>query len=343
MADAVARRRRSLSVTLADVAELAGVSLATASKAMNGNPQVRVSTREKVLKAARELSFSPNPFAQALNSNRTGTIGVLTNDLESRFVLPIIMGAEDALGAGKTSVILCDARGDAIREQHHLGVLLAKRVDGVIVLGPSTNFRPSITAGVSVPLVYAYAPSMDPNDASFTPDNVQAGAMAVEHLLGRGRRSIALVNGDPSYGAARDRAQGAREALGEAGHSLVGGDALYGQWTENWGRECTKMLLQSGETFDAIIAGSDLIARGVLEQLRESGVRVPDDIAVLGFDNWGLLSETSRPALSTIDMNLELLGRRVAEELSLAINGEHNPGVHRLPVKLVPRESTASI
>lgn len=330
-------------MTLSDVADRAGVSLATASKALNNRDQVRAETRQKVLRAAAELSFTPNPFAQALNSARTGTIGMLTNNLDSRFVLPIVMGAEDAFGAGRTSVILCDARGDTIREQHHLNMLLAKRVDGIAVLGPTTNPRPPIAQECPVPIVYAYEPSSDPRDASFTPNNLDSGRMAADHLMSRGRRRIALVNGDPSFAAAQERAQGAREALAAHGLELVGGDGLFGEWSENWGRQCTEILLRSGQPLDAIIAGNDLVARGVLDQLRESGRHVPSDVAVVGFDNWDVMARYSRPPLSSVDMNLGELGRTVAEELSNAIAGSLQPGVRLLPVRMVPRESTASI
>ncbi|WP_174247783.1 substrate-binding domain-containing protein [Galbitalea soli] len=336
-------KKPKASVTLTDVAQLAGVSLATASKALNGRSQVRAETRQKVIEAAAALSFTPNPFAQALNASHTGTIGMLTSDLDNRFVLPVLLGAEDAFGSGATSVLLCDARGDAVREQHHLNTLLARRVDGIVVLGRTTNPRPSITAGVPVPVVYAYAPSDDPADTSFTPDNYTAGRQAIEHLLARGRRSIALVNGEPSYTAATDRAAGARDAMREAGLELTGGDELYGQWSESWGRQCTETLLASGRPIDAILAGSDQIARGVLEQLRETGHHVPAEVAVMGFDNWDILSATARPPLTSIDMNLQELGRAAARALSDAISGTTEPGVHRLPVRLVPRESTASV
>ena len=337
------RRRVRDTITLTDVAELAGVSLSTASKALNGKSQVRAETRQKVLDAAEALSFTPNPFAQALNSNRTGTIGMLTNNLDSRFVLPIVMGAEDAFGAGKTSVILADSRGDSIREQHHLSVLLQKRVDGIVVLGPSTNPRPSIPSNLPVPVVYAYQPSESPLDASFTPDNVQAGRLAAEHLLSRGRHNIALVNGDPLYAAAHQRVEGAMQALAARGLELTGGPDLFGQWSESWGRQCVQSLLDSGRPLDAIIAGNDLVARGVLDQLRESGKRVPQDVAVVGFDNWDVMSATSRPPLTTIDMALDELGQTVARALFTAISGTLKPGVRELPVHLVPRESTASV
>jgi LacI family transcriptional regulator len=131
--------------------------------------------------------------------------------------------------------------------------------------------------------------------------------------------------------------------MADLGLALEGGDALFGQWSENWGRQCTETLLQSGRRFDAVLAGSDQIARGVLDQLRESGLSVPSDVAVMGFDNWDILSATARPPLTSIDMNLQELGRAAALSLSEAISGQADPGIHRLPVRLVPRESTASI
>lgn len=329
--------------TLSDVAKLAGVSIATASKALNGRDQVKAETRERVFAAAKELSFTPNPFARALNDKRTGTIGMLTSDLDNRFVLPVLLGAEDAFGAGATSVLLCDARGDAIREQHHLRTLLARRVDGIVILGRTTNPRPSITEGIPVPVVYAYAPSDDPADTSFTPDNYMAGRLAVEHLLDRGRSAIALINGEPSYSAASDRAEGARDAMEARGLRLEGGDGLYGQWSESWGRQGTRTLLESGRRIDGIVAGSDQIARGVLDELRDSNLRVPEDVAVIGVDNWDILAEAARPPLSSVDMQLQDLGRAAARALSTAIGGASDPGVNRLPVRVVPRESTASV
>ena len=330
-------------VTLADVAALAGVSPATASKALNGRDQVRAETRLKVIEAAERLRFSPNPFAQALMSRRTGTIGMLTSDLDNRFVLPVLLGAEDAFGAGSTSVLLSDSRGDVIREQHHLRVLQAKRVDGILVVGRTTNPRPPIVADTSVPVVYVYAPSENPLDASFTPDNHLAGRMAIEHLLSRGRRRIALINGDPSYSAARDRAAGAAEAMAAAGTELVGGAALYGRWSEAWGRHGAEALLEVNQPLDAILCGSDQIARGVIDILRDKGRRIPHDVAVMGFDNWDILSEESRPPLTSIDMNLQDLGRAAARALVEAIDGQAEQGVTFGPVRLIPRESTGSV
>jgi len=331
------RRRQS---TLGDVAKLAGVSIATASKALNGRDQVAPLTRAKVREAADQLSFSPNALARGLLVGRTGTIGLLTSDLEGRFSIPVLMGAEDAAGEGANSVFLCDARGDAIREQHHVRALLSRRVDGLIVVGSRTEPRAPLRGRLGVPVVYAYAPSDSAADMSVVSDNVAAGRMAIAHLLSLGRSRIAHISGDPGYAAAQDRATGAVAALHEAGLEVAGGRVLFGSWRESWGRSAVEALLDREPDVDAIFAGSDQIARGVLEAVRERGLSVPDDIAVMGFDNWEVLASNARPQLTSVDMQLQTVGRLAAERLFAAMDGKHDAGIQPVQCRLVVREST---
>lgn len=326
--------------TLSDVARRAGVSIATASKALNGRGDVADGTRRRVMDAASALSFTPNPMARGLLAGRTGTVGLLTSDLEGRFMLPILMGAEDAFGAGQVNVFLCDARGDTIREQHQLRALLSRRVDGIIVVGRQTDPRPSLGQELPVPVVYAYAPSDDPRDLSLTPDNEAGARLAIEHLISCGRRRIAHISGDPAYAAAQDRLTGARAALDAAGLELVG-DPLFSEWSEPWGRDAAAELLARHPDIDGIFCGSDQIARGVLDTVRDFGRRVPDDIAVVGYDNWEVLATNSRPELTTVDANLQQLGRQAAQRVFDAIDGvDIGAGTHHLPVRLVIRGST---
>ena len=327
--------------TLSDVARLAGVSIATASKALNGRAQVRAETRAKVVAAAEQLSFSPNSLARSLLSGRSGTVGLITHDLEGRFSIPTLMGAEDAFGSGKVSVLLCDARGDSIREQHHLQALLGRRVDGLIIVGARPDPRPSL-GRLPVPVVYAYAPSQDPDDCSIVTDNVGGGRLAIEHLLACGRTRVALITGDPSYGAAKDRVTGALQALHAAGLEPVGDKALFGAWSEEWGRGATRGLLSQHPQLDAILCGSDQIARGCLDALREAGREVPRDVAVMGHDNWEILASNARPPLTSVDMNLEELGRRAAARLFEAMEGTPAHGVETIACRLALRSSTAS-
>jgi LacI family transcriptional regulator len=333
------RRRRA---TMTDVARLAGVSAATASKALNGRDHVSAATRDRVRRAAEQLAFSPNTLARGLLAGRTGTVGLVTSDLEGRFIIPILIGVEDAFGADRVNGFLCDARGDAIREQHHVQALLNRQVDGLIVVGSRTDPRPSLGRDLPVPVVYTYAPSDDPEDLSIVSDNVGAGRLAIEHLLSCGRTRIAHITGDPGYGASRERAQGALAALADAGLQLVG-EVRYGAWSEGWGRAAAAMLLDQHPEVDAIFCGSDLVARGVMDTLRDRGRQIPDDIAVLGFDNWKVLSTNARPPLTSIDINLEELGRTAARALFDALEGRPRSGVEALPCRLVLRGSTTPL
>lgn len=334
--------------TLAHVAQLAGVSVATASKALNNRAQVAPATRERVLLAAEQLDFKPNTLAQSLLSGRSGTIGLVTHDLDGRFSIPILMGVEDAAGTGKMSALLCDARGDSLREAYHLQALLGRRVDGLVVVGARSDPRPSL-GKLPVPVVYAYAPSSDPADASVVIDHARGGGIGIEHLVTCGRSRIAVISGDRTYGAANERAEGALGALSAAGLAPWGGEVLFGAWTEAWGRSATEMLLarpdamiRAGEpAFDGILCGSDQIARGVLDVLRERGVVVPQAVSVVGHDNWEIFATGSRPQLTSVDMHLEQLGHRAAQRLFDAIDGRHTAGVEYCESSLVLRESSA--
>jgi len=334
----VTRRRRA--ATIADVASLAEVSVGTASKALNGRGQLRAETRERVHAAAQKLGFYPNALAQNLLAGRSFTVGLITTDSFGRFTIPIMLGVEDALGAGQISVFMCDARDDPIREQHYVRTLLGRRVDGIIVTGRRADPRAPIAANLPVPVVYAMTQSTDPDDCSVAPDDEAGGRMAMAHLLATGRTRIGHITGPERFLAARLRARGASDVLDEAGHALVAPGTLYGEWREEWGRQATHILLRMNADLDAIFCGSDQIARGVSDALRESGRRVPDDVALVGYDNWEVVAGACRPPLTTVDMNLPQLGRYAAAKLLAAIDGQAAHGLHTLPCQLVIREST---
>ncbi|WP_316959628.1 LacI family DNA-binding transcriptional regulator [Streptomyces sp. TRM68367] len=328
---------------LADVAALAGVSVGTASKALNGAGRMRPETRQRILDAVAELGFRPNQHAQSLHTGRSWTVGLVTTDGIGRFSTPVLLGAEDALGAGKISVLLCDTRGDAIREQHHLRNLLDRRVDGMIVTGRRTDPREPLTriTGLeSVPVVYALSPSTDPADTSVVSDDQGGAELAVEHLLAGGRTRIAHVTGPEHHAAARYRARHAMAHLEAASLGLSTGRIHFGEWSEAWGRRAADAVLRTAPDTDAFFCGNDQIARGVADALRERGVNVPGDIAVVGYDNWDTMALASRPPLTTIDMNLAEIGRIAALRLLEAIDSDTTPGVHTVPCRLVVREST---
>src|SRR5579859_1384362 len=150
-----AQGRSSRRVTIRDVAAMAGVSIGTASKALNGQGKLRAETRDRVAAAARELGFAPNMLARGLLAGRSYTVGVITTDSFGRFSVPVMLGAEDALGVGQISVFMCDTRDEPDRERRYLGMLGARRVDGLIVTGRRIEPRPPVRAGTGIPVVYA--------------------------------------------------------------------------------------------------------------------------------------------------------------------------------------------
>lgn len=332
------RARSTSHPTVADVARLAGVSRGTVSKALNGSGQLSQQTRRRVLAAAAELGFEPNPQARSLTSGRTFTVGLLTSDTIGRFSIPLLQGVEDALGAGSISVLLCDARGDREREAQYVRTLLSRRVDGIIVTARKTDVRPAI-GSLPVPVVYAYSQSDQPGDRAVISDDLRAGYLAVSHLLAGGRRRVAYVSGPVRQLAVRRREEGARAALAEAGLDLPPSAVRYGEWSEEWGREVAAALV-SDDAFDGVFCGSDEIGRGVADALRDLGVRVPDDMALVGVDNWRPLATACRPPLTTIDLRLEEIGRVAAAELLERMAGGTESGVRMVPPRLIVRAST---
>jgi LacI family transcriptional regulator len=328
-------------VTITDVARLAGVSPGTASKALNGRAGISVRTATRVQQAAQQLGYQPNALARGLLSGRSFTVGLITTDSFGRFSIPVVQGVEDALGPGRILVFLCESRDDRLREQHYLQALLERRVDGIIVTGRRQDQREPIGRDLRVPVVYAMAYSSDPADLSLVPDDEDGGALAVRHLLSTGRTTIGHVTGPRRFRAAVLRAAGAEQALAAAGLGLAAGRAMYGEWTEEWGRRGVDLLLRDAPGLDAVFCGNDQIARGAADRLRETGLRVPGDVALVGFDNWGVIATACRPPLTTVDLNLRQLGRAAGEQLLAAVDGHPGSGLQLLPCSLVLRESTS--
>ena len=204
-------------VTIRDVAAEAGVSIGTASKALNGQGKLRAETRERVAEVAQRLGFAPNTLAQALLAGRSFTVGLITTDSFGRFSIPVMLGAEDALGTGQVSVFMCDTRDDPERERRYVETLAARRVDGLIVTGRRIEPRPPVAAGPGIPVVYAMTQPMGEDGPAVLPDDEGGGRAAAEHLLQGGRRRIGHITGPERFLGARMRAAGFGAALAAAG------------------------------------------------------------------------------------------------------------------------------
>jgi LacI family transcriptional regulator len=320
-------------VRITDVAALAGVSIGTASKALNDTGQLRAETRARVRDAAQKLGFVMDARGRALSSGRSFTVGMITTDSFGRFSIPVMLGAEDVLNAGQLAVLMCDTRDDAVREQHYVRSLSSRRVDGIIVTGRSSDPRPPIDVGI--PVVYAFSPSTELGDVSVSLDDARGAEILAEHLLSLGRSKVAYVSGPARHISASSRAAAAAARLGSA----LEGAPLFGDWSERWGRQAVDLLLRRSPDLDGIACGSDQIARGVCDRLRELGKSVPTDIAVTGFDDWNVMALASRPPLTTVNLRLEELGRLAGQALLELISGGV-PESRTIEPTLVIREST---
>lgn len=328
-------------VTIQDVAQLAGVSPATVSKVLNDAPHVSSSAKERVRDAAAKLNFRPNAIARSLKAKRTATLGLMTDDLEGVFTMPMMRGVEEAASQQGFSVFLCNSYGEAEREKAHLEVLLDKQVDGIILLsGYKVRERgaPALPLG-NLPLVYLYQYTRDVKVPCIIPDDWQGSQVGTEHLLQLGRKRIGFINGPAYYEATHRRLQGYQEALREAGIAFDPTLVKVGKWHEDSGYRFTKELMNSAQPPDAIFCSSDSLAVGSLDALHEMNLRVPEDVALMGFDN-RYFAAYQRPPLTTIALPLYEMGKLAGELLLQEIGqGSSEAKLHRVPCSLIKRQS----
>jgi LacI family transcriptional regulator len=292
-------------------------------------------TRERVQRVAQEMGFRPNAMARALLSKRSLTVGLLTNDTYGRFTLPVMAGVSEALVDEGVSVFLCTIEDDPALAKIHVDAMLDKQVDGIIASGKRIDRRlPVDLSNLPIPVVYAF--TSGPEDAvTLVSDDAHGSREAVQWLISLGRRRLVHVTGPESFTSVRERADAFREVAGRDA------PVLYGQWSESWGHEAiAKLWGGDDDKPDAIFCGNDQIARGVVDALREWQIRVPNDVSVVGFDNWEIVAAATRPPLTTVDMNLKELGREAGRLiLALAEGKIVEPGIRKLPCQLVVRQS----
>jgi LacI family transcriptional regulator len=328
------------SPTIRDVAKAAGVSIGTVSKALNKTGTIAPETRARVIEAAQKLHFRPNTLAKSLQSGLSGTVGLISNDSFGRFTMPIMEGLEGVLAPLSIGVFMCNATDDPAREAAHVEQLMAKQVDGIIVTARRSDRRPSVhLSGLGIPVIHVFAHSDDNSGLTLLPDDKGGAVLAVQHLLQIGRRRIAHITGPQHFEAVQLRKVGYAETLAETGLSPL--QALHGKWTESWGRDAISQLFGPGlANPDALFCGNDQIARGAADALRERGLHVPADVAIVGFDNWGVMAEAARPPLTSVDMNLSGLGAEAGRCMAAMIGGTDQKGQRLLPCTLVTRAST---
>lgn len=329
--------------TLEAVAARAGVGRGTASRVINGSRRVSQTSQEAVQRAVEELGYVPNQAARALVRQRTDTVAfvaAVTDDRgfwEDPFYSPLIRGASAVLTAEGIQLLLAIAQS---RQEHaQLNAFLAARhVDGVLLSSlHDGDPLPARLDASAIPTVLVGAPT------GYTPaygvdlDNAAGARHAAQHLTERGRRRLAVITGPLGIQASVDRWRGFRDALAEAG--LVPGPVAHGDFTRASGAEAMRQLLAHHGDIDAVFAASDLMAAGALDILREFGRRVPDDVAVVGFDDTWLAAAADTP-LTSIRQPLEEMGREAARLMLARLRQDDIPEPRVLfQPSLVVRES----
>ena len=330
-------------VTLRDIASLTGFSINTVSRALNNKEKVNTDTRTKILAAAAQFGYRPNRLAKGLRSNKTGTIGIVVTDVANPFFSALVKGIARAAREFDYSIILQDSDEDYAGEEEAIQVLLAEQVDGILIT-PVQSEQETIErlakAHFPFVLVGRYFHDLDTNYV--VPDDYQGGFIATDHLLKQGHRRIAMVNGPLHISSARERFQGFSDALAKydipVDKSLVSTGAL----TVEEGLDLARCILKRVPRPSAIVCYSDFVAFGVMQAIREIGLSIPDDIAVVGFDDVRMASCLQVP-LTTIQSPKEELGRQAMQLLVHRLEKNHHDGEtdqRKLDVTLIPRESS---
>ncbi len=329
---------KGTSVTMDDVARLAGVSRALVSLVMRGSPKVSDGRREAVLAAAARLGYRPNAMARGLASRRTRMIGVLLNELHNPFYAEIMDGIDEVAAELDYRLLIGTAGRRPRGEQEALESFLELRADGLVLVGPRLPTRDILAAAATTPVVVVARGINSPAVDSITNDERAGARLVVRHLVELGHRRIAHVDGGRGAGAAARRS-GYREAMRELG--LVREIRVVpGDYTDIAGVRAAVRLLESGDLPTGVFAANDIVAAGLVDRLEEAGLRVPHDLSVVGYDNT-FLAALHHMSLTTIDQPRPEMGRRAIRALVERVEAGRTAPMHvRVSPSLVVRSST---
>lgn len=328
-------------VTIADIAEHAGVSVPTVSKVLNGRSDVAEATRVRVQQVMAERGYKRR---QPAARGRVGLVDVVLDNLDSPWSVEVLRGAEAEARRSGCQIVLSSTGGDRAGERRWLDRLAARRSDGLVLVvdEPAPETAEALAAlGTPIVLLDPVGGS-DPSFATVGATNWAGALSAVEHLVGLGHRRIGVISGHPRLACSQERVEGYRAALGRAGVEIDPDLVHHGDFLVGGGRRGAAAMLALPDPPTAIFAGSDMQAIGVYQEAAERGLRVPHDLSVIGFDDIALC-EFLAPQLTTVR---QPLARMAAEAVRLVLAaGEADPGAPaprmELATHLVVRDSTA--
>ncbi|RSN66859.1 LacI family transcriptional regulator [Actinomadura sp. WAC 06369] len=332
-------------VTIAQVAERAGVSTATVSRVLSGRGPVSAAVQRKVRAAADELGYQVNSIARALRNSRTDTVGMVVPSISNPFFTSLVESVEHALGREGKELLLCDARSDPEVEARRLATLVARNVDGIIVSpshGTLSGAAVQETAD-RLPLVQLDRFVGGTSTDWVGVDDVAAMRQVMDHLHAGGARSAAFVGSLLTNSSTEQRFAGFRRRADDLGIAVAPEQVLLGDYSVEWGETAAARLIAEGGPPDAIVCADDLIALGVTRACRAHGVDVPGRVQVTGYDNIEF-ARLSEPALTTVDQPRERIAAEAVRLLAAAAGAareERGPSAHiSLVPSLVVRDST---
>jgi len=324
-----------MSVSIKDIARAAGVSHPTVSRALANSPLVQKETRARIQALAQEMGYSPDLQARALVSGRTYTLGVVVTSVADPFVAEVVQGIEDAAHGAGYSVILASSHNTPSREIEAVELLRAKRVDLVLVLSSRLGalyLERLGRIGAPVVLINSHSEDRGPYTFSVAVDNRYGGYLATKHLLDLGHRRIAYVTGQPRHSDNQERLAGYRQAIEEAGVRFEPGLIVPGDGDTTGGQHALSSLLESAPPASAVFCYNDRTAIGLIHAACRAGLRLPQDLAVVGFDNIPFAAFIE-PALTTVAQPMRALGEH-AVKMGLALLANRG-GEEAVPVSNV--------
>ncbi len=331
-----------MSVTIHNVAQEAGVGIGTVSRVVNNRSDVKPATRERVLAAIHRLNYKPDPIARSMISKRTNYIGTIVPFFTRPSFMERLRGVEAVIARLERELVLYNVETSAQRDHFFRELPMHRKVDGLLIISLSPDdaaARRFRELGTPVVLIDAYSPLL----TSLVVNNVEGAYQAVKRLIELGHRHIGFINGEMEgnfkFNTANDRLIGLHRALGEAGLLFEPEQVLISEWSRKGGKHAALQLLTQQKRPTAIFAASDVQAVGALEAARELGLRVPEQLSVIGFDG---IEISELLELSTMQQPLQEMGELGASKLvELIENPSHPPELIRFDTKLIERRTTS--
>lgn len=326
-------------VTIQDIASKANVSPSTVSRVLSGNARVVAEKETAVLQAIEELDYKPNVFARGLASGQSMTIGVLTQNISSPVYDAIMWGALQGLKGSAYSPIFADGYWSQEGEKNALQLLLDRHVDGLIIIGGTSSEEALIRAAEQVPLMVVGRDIAQITNHCLKMEDFEGGYIATQHLIEKGHRKIAHITGILSHEDAVERREGYKQALHDADLAVDNDLIVEGHFSEQSGVLAIDILLNRGRPFSAIFAANDQMAFGARLALYRKGIRVPDDVSIIGYDNQQAAAYMT-PPLTTIEQPAVELGKAASQGVLRLLKGE-TISKQTFPARIILRESVA--